>query len=420
MRRSPLLLLEAGTLVSGAGNGIALVVLPWLVLELTGSATAAGAVATASLLPLLLSSFFAGTVVDMVGRKRVAIVSDVMSGVSVAAIPVLGLLDQLTAGWLIALAMLGAALDPAGFTAREAILPGAAEAARWPLDRANGVHEAIWGVAFLLGPGLGGMLIGWVGAQAALWFTAAGFALSVAMTALIQVPGAGRPAEHERPTNVWHATLEGVTFVWQQPLLRATTLFICLVLAAYLPFESVILPYYFNQLDSPAQLGWVITAMAAGGVVGSLAYPRLVRTVPRYWLFVVSVLGACLMLVGVAALPAFWLMLVLAVLTGLFWGPVQPILNLAMQVLTPERLRGRTIGVITSVSYAAGPLGLLLAGPAIDLFGVSVTALAFSGSVLALALTMFLLPSLKQLSTLARPAAAVAETPSPTPEVTGS
>ena len=405
MRRAPLLLLEAGNLVSGVGNGVAMVVLPWLVLEVTGSASAAGAVASATLLPLLVSSLFAGTVVDMVGRKRVALLSDFLSGLSVAAIPLLAVLDQLSAPWLIGLAVVGAALDPAGYTAREAMLPGAATAAGWPWDRANGVHEAVFGVAYLLGPGLGGVLIGLVGSESALWATAAAFAISVVLTSFLQVPGSGRPDHHDRPGNVWHGTVEGLAFVWRQPLLRVTTLLCCLLVSAYLPFESVILPVHFTELDRPAQLGFVVTAMSGGGVVGSLCYPLLVVRIGRYRLFVISVIAACLALFGLALLPDLWAMVCLGVLTGLFWGPVQPILNLAMQVLTPDRLRGRVIGVITSTTYAAGPLGLLIAGPAVDTFGLAATSLAFAGVVLAASLLTLVPRTLHQLDDLVQPAA---------------
>jgi predicted MFS family arabinose efflux permease len=55
------------------------------------------------------------------------------------------------------------------------------------------VHEAVFGVAFLVGPALGGLLIAWVGAEATLWATAAGFAASTIATWLVRLPGTGRP-----------------------------------------------------------------------------------------------------------------------------------------------------------------------------------------------------------------------------------
>jgi MFS family permease len=402
-RRGPLLLLEVGNLIAGVGNGVALVVLPWLVLDLTGSASAAGAVAAATLLPLLLSSLFAGTVVDIVGRKRTAVISDVLSGLSVAALPTIDLVGELTVTWLVVLAMAGAALDPAGFTAREAMLPGAATEAGWRWDRANGVHEAVYGVAFLLGPAFGGVLIGFVGPLAALWATAIGFALAVGLTLLIRLESAGPPAAHERPRSIWHGTVEGVVYVWRDPLLRALAALDCVLIAAYLPFESVLLPVHFNLVDAPAQLGFVVTAMSGGTIVGSLAYPVLVQRVRRRRLFVWSVFSTCATLLGLAAYPGFVAMVVLGALVGLCWGPVAPIVNLAMQVRTPEELRGRVIGVLTSVAYAAGPLGLLVAGPLVDALGVRPTSLLFAGLLLAVALVCFAVPALRQLDGLVEP-----------------
>ena len=389
----PLLLLEIGTLLTGIGNGVALVVLPWLVLDLTGSAAAAGAVAAASLVPLLVASLFSGTLVDMWGRRRTALVADVLSGLSVALIPILSALDQLELAWLVVLTMLGAALDPAGATAREAMLPGAATAAGWSWDRANAVHEAIFGVAFLLGPGLGGLLVGLVGADNALIATAIGFALAVVLTWFLRVQGAGKPPRSQRPERVWAATVEGFKFVWSTRLLRDSTLLMCLVVAAYLPFESVVLPVYFNERNDPEMLGFVVTAMSAGGIVGALAYPPVVRLVGRRNLFVGAVVSACAALLALATLPeSTWLLLMFGALTGLLWGPVNPILNLAMQVLSPEAMRGRVIGVVTSAAYAAGPLGLAVAGPLIDEFGVENTSVGFAGVVLAMSLVTFLLP----------------------------
>ena len=166
-RRRPLALLEAATLVSGTGNGVATVALPWLVLERTGSATATGMVAAGTALPLLLSSLFSGTVVDLVGRRRTAVISDALSCLAVAAIPLVDATVGLSVGVLVALAALGSVFDPAGITARETLLPAAGLAAGWRLERANSVHEAVWGVAFLVGPGVGGLLIATVGAASA-------------------------------------------------------------------------------------------------------------------------------------------------------------------------------------------------------------------------------------------------------------
>jgi MFS family permease len=133
--RGPAYLLLFAVLVAAAGNGISIVAFPWLVLQRNGSALEASIVAGAAALPLLFSTLLAGTAVDFLGRKRISIISDVLSGATVAAIPILAMMfgvSVVNVAVLAALAALGALFDPAGITARESMLPEAAARAGWP------------------------------------------------------------------------------------------------------------------------------------------------------------------------------------------------------------------------------------------------------------------------------------------------
>ncbi|GAB3151247.1 MFS transporter [Micromonospora sonneratiae] len=394
-RLGPLLLVEAATLLSGTGNGVATVALPWLVLERTGSPTAAGIVAAATALPLLVSSLLSGTVVDLLGRRRTSIVSDALSAASVAAIPILDATLGLNIAAIVVLAVLGAVFDPAGLTARETMLPAAAAAARWRIDRANSVHEAMWGVAFLVGPGVGGVLIAAFGPERTLWVTAAGFVLSMLLIAAVRLPGAGRP--ETRPAGIWHGTVEGLTFVWRDRLLRTIALLTMALVALYLPSEGVILPAYFVAQGAPSRLGTIVMAMSAGGIVGALLFGGLGHRIRRRTAFVIALVGTGIALVGLAALPPYPAMIALAAATGLMYGPINPLANYAMQTRTPEHLRGRVVGVMTSSAYAAGPAGYLLAGPLVEWLGVRPAFLVLAVALLVVALVAIPLPSLQAL-----------------------
>ncbi|MDF3308554.1 MFS transporter [Rhodococcus sp. T2V] len=396
-RFGPLVLLNVATLFSSTGNGIVIVVLPWLVLEQTGRASDAAIVAGAATLPLLLSSLFAGTFVDLFGRRRTSLISDCLSALSVAAIPVIATTAGLTVTVIAVLAAIGAAFDPAGIAARESMLPAATKSAGWSLDRMNSLYEANYNVAYLVGPGIGGVLIATVGAVNTLWVAAAGFVLSVATIAFLRLEHAGRPDTATRPTSIWHGTLEGLKFVWHNRLLRTIALVDMAVVALYMPVESVVFPVYFTELDKPAQLGSVLMALSIGGVVGALAYGPLAPFVSRRMLMVVAVtvLGAAM--VAMAFLPPLWAILALALLQGLVFGPVGPIANYAMQTRSPEHMRGRVTGVMTSTAYAAGPLGYLLAGPILDKWGIQPTFFVLAIPVLIIGLACFALPVLKEL-----------------------
>lgn len=402
--RSPLALaqLEAATLLSGAGNGAAMVIFPWIALELTGSAGSAGLLAAATAVPLLASSLISGTVVDTLGRRRTSVVSDLMSAASVASIPILDGAVGLGMGWLIALAVFGAVFDPAGVTARETMLPAAAARAEWPLHRANGVHEAVWGVAFLLGPGVGGVLIAWVGAITALWFTTAAFTASALLVALLRVDAAGPPdRDHDdAPDGFWEGTREGIRFVWGDPLLRALLVITAVLVSVYLPVEGVLLPVEFEAQNQPGRLGLVVMAMSLGGIVGALGYGLVGRRWRRSLVYRGALVATGVFLLALALLPPFGLMLVAGFLIGVAYGPVGPLVNLALQTRSPEHMRGRVVGIITSAEYAAGPFGYLIVGLATERFGVQPTFLAIAAVIMVVALAALGVRALRQLDDL--------------------
>lgn len=398
--RTPLALIWLATLLSATGNGVALVALPWLALELTGRATSASIVATATALPLIASSLVSGTVVDVLGRRPTAAGADALSAVSVAAIPVLAVTSGLTVTGLALLAGLGAVFDPAGLTARTALLPEAADRAGFELEQVNAVTEAIWGVAFLVGPGLGGVLIAALGATSTLWVTAGAFGVAVLASLAMRLPGADRPAPGDRPTDLVRSTIEGLAFVWHDRLLRDVSLFGAVLVAVYLPIEAVLLPAWFEQQGRPQDLGAVLMAFAVGGIGGALAYARWGRAGRRRAIFVVGTVGACAALVVMGRLPPLPVMLGAGVVTGLCYGPVDPLRTLTAQRRADDRLRGRVIGVLAASEYAAGPIGYLLVGPAVDRFGVEATFAALTVTLFAVALGVIGLRSLHELETL--------------------
>ncbi|PTR22863.1 H+ antiporter protein [Rhodococcus sp. OK519] len=400
---APLILLNVATLLSATGNGIVIVALPWLVLEQTGRATDAAIVAGAATLPLLLASLFSGTVVDRFGRRPTSLVSDALSALSVAAIPVVAGTVGLSVPILAALAALGATFDPAGISARESMLPAATKAAGWRLDRVNSLYEANYNVAYLIGPGVGGVLIALIGPESTLWVTAICFVLSLVTIAFLRLENAGRPDHATRPASMWTGTLEGLKFVWRDRLLRTLALVDMVIVALYMPIESVLFPKYFTDRGEPAQLGWVLMAMSIGGLVGALSYGALAPYLKRRNLMLVAVTGLGLAMIGMAFLPPLWVLLGLSVVIGLVYGPVGPIANWAMQTRSPEHMRGRVVGVMTSTAYAAGPLGYLLAGPLIDQLGIRTTFFVLAIPVVAVAAVCFSLPVLRELDADRKP-----------------
>ncbi|KUI47132.1 MFS transporter [Mycobacterium sp. GA-1199] len=399
-RRGPLLLIFFAALTAGAGNGISLVAFPWLVLQRNGSALDASIVAMAGSLPLLVATLIAGAAVDYLGRRLVSMVSDALSALSVAAVPVLALtfgVEAVNVAVLATLAALGAFFDPAGMTARETMLPEAAARAGWTLDRANSVYEAVFNLAYIVGPGIGGLLIATLGGINTMWVTASAFVVSIVAIALLRLEGAGTPDRTSLPEGVWAGVVEGLRFVWRNRVLRTLAVVDLVVTGLYMPMESVLFPKYFTDRDEPVQLGWVLMALSIGGLVGALGYAVSSKYINRRVTMLTAVLTLGVAMTVIAFLPPLPLILVLSAIVGLFYGPIQPIYNYVMQTRAPQHLRGRVVGVMGSLAYAAGPLGLIIAGPLADSAGLHVTFLALALPMLLLGIIAVFLPALREL-----------------------
>ena len=399
-KRGPLYVILFAALMAGAGNGISIVAFPWLVLQRNGSALDASIVAMAGTIPPLAATLIAGAAVDFLGRKRVSMISDALSALSVAAVPILALtfgVQVVNVAVLAALAALGALFDPAGMTARETMLPEAAARAGWTLDHANSVYEAVFNLSYIVGPGIGGLLIATLGGVNTMWVTAAAFFLSILVISLLRLEGAGVPTEDRMPEGVWAGIVEGLRFIWHTPVLRTLAFVDLAATGLYMPMESVLFPKYFTDRNEPAHLGWVLMALSVGGLVGALGYAVLSKKVKRRTTMLVAVLTLGVAMTIIAFLPPLPLILVLCAIVGFVYGPIAPIYNYVMQTRAPQHLRGRVVGVMGSLAYAAGPLGLVLAGPLADATGLHATFLALSLPMLLLGLIALFLPALRDL-----------------------
>ncbi|OBF09334.1 MFS transporter [Mycobacterium sp. ACS4054] len=398
--RGPALLILSATLLATTGTGISIVAFPWLALQHHHSAREASVVAIAMTLPLVVATLVAGTAVDYFGRRRLSLVSDSLSCTAVARVPLTALLLGAEAINVVELAALGfcaAAFDPAGTTARDSMLPEAAARAGWSLERINSVYEAILNLGFIVGPGIGGLMIATVGGINTMWVTAGCFGLSLLAIGALRLEGTGRPHRATRPDGLRSGIAEGLRFVWNLRVLRTLGLIDLAVTALYLPMESVLFPKYFADRHQPAQLGWALMALGIGGVAGALGYAGVSRYLRRRPAVLTATLTFGAAAVAIAFLPPLPVILALCAVTGLVYGPIQPIYNYVMQTRAPHHLRGRVVGVMAGLTYAAGPLGLLLAGPLADAAGLRVAFLALAVPILLIGLVALRLPSLRDL-----------------------
>lgn len=399
-RRAPVVLLQVANLLGGVANSTVAVLVPWLVIEETGSPAAAGTVAAVAALPGVVVSPLVGALVDRWGRRRVSIASDVMSALSVSLFPVAAAAGELTLGVIMALAVLGAVFDPAGYTARKALIPDVAHAGRFVVDRINGLHEGVFAAGWVIGPALGALGIATIGVVSTFWVTAVAFALAVAAVAFIRVTEQGRVSRHESGDDAepfWTSLLRGARILWRDRVLRVLTLAICLLAMVYLPTEAILMPVHFEALGTPGAYGLTLTMLAAGSMFGSFAYGWLVGRMTKHRIAVLVMVSVTVAIIPMAFLPPLPVFVTAGFLLGLGWGPMNPLLNSLVQTRVPPHVQGRVYGVQNALFYAAPPVGLFLAGVAVEAWGVQVVYAIIGALLVVLSLLIAVLPSLREL-----------------------
>ena len=400
-RLTPIVLLEAANLASGVGNAIVMLTIPWLVLERTGSPASAGLVAAVSTLPAVAVAPLVGWLVDRFGRKVVSVVSDILSALAVASIPVVAMLGALDFPMIVLLAVVGATFDPAGYAARRAILPDAAEAAGRPVDPLNGIHEGVFAIGWTVGPVVGAALIAAVGAEQSFWAPFALFLVASGCVAAMRVGDAGQRARAEADgvgTNLgWTSLTKGFTALWRDRPVRLVTIAVVVLAAIYLPTEAVLLPTYFQRLDDPGALGLVIAALALGAMIGAFSYGWLRRRLRLSTIARLVLAGVALSIVPMALLPPLPVLAAAGFFLGLFWGPADPMMSTLVQTRIPPHEQGRVYGVQMSAFYAVPPVAMLIIGGAVEQVGLAWTYLALAGLFSAFSIAVMLSPGVKEL-----------------------
>ena len=392
-------LLQSANLLGSTANSMAFIAIPWLILELTGSATSTGIIVGISFLPVIVMAPVAGILIDRWGRREVSIVSDVLSALSVSLIPVFAMTVGITPALILFAALLGAVFDPAGYTARKTLIQPVATLSGVRLERANALHEALFAFGFSIGPALAAVSIGVLG-TVNTFFVVAGMSLSAAVC--VAVLGSVRDgmanSDEVPPGTWWREAFNGFMALRADKALLVLTVFFVVVDLVYMPSEVVILPTYFQAIGDPVGMGVVISAMATGGIIGSYLFDPLSKRFSNRAIVIGTMISSCTALFGLAFFPPVWTMAIAGFVAGVCWGPMGPLLNTLVQTRIPENVQGRVFGAQMALFSSGPPLGMFLAGGLVDQWGVLTVYPALVLFLWVLALGIAGLPALKSLN----------------------
>ena len=364
-------LIWIGLLLSFTGSFMQNAALLWnvsLLVPADRKGLALGIVGLVRVVPIVIFSMISGVVADASDRRKLMLLTQ--SGSAVVALGLAWLaFSGNTAVWPVyALAALSSAVGAFDLPARQSLVPSLVP--RDDLPNAISLNTIMQQTAQVLGPALGGIVIASANVGWAYVINAVSFAaVIVALLLMRDVPG--RPAQPGLTDAVsWQAALEGLRFVFRSPIIRSTMLLD--FFATFFSSATALLPIFAQDIlkVGPTGYGWLYAAPAVGATMMSAAMVLLTSRINRrgaVLLWAVGLYGLATVIFGFSR--TFWITFAALALTGVADTISMVIRNIVRQLETPDRLRGRMIGV-NMVFFIGGPqLGELEAGAVANWLG---------------------------------------------------
>lgn len=369
-------------LVSNAGTWMQLTVQNLLVLQVTGSAAAAGLSLSAQAGPGLLLGVFGGAAVDRWPRKLTAGVSQAVLGAVAFATALLVAFDQLNVGILMALAVI---------TGLVATIDGPATALlgndlvkKKDVPSAIALGSVVHSVGRLAGTAAAGVAIGVFGTAAAYVANGLSFLFVAAVIPFLRfapaepeaaagAAGAQQGAGHQTAADQERAAArmtarEGLSFFLRRPRLVALAVITGLGAIFGRNYGLTLAVLVTGALHgSAAEFGTVSTVLAVGGIAGAVLAGRMQRPSVR----LVGMLTAAGALLQVAAglSPSLFLLLLLVLPMAVVESVSDTAGTTVLQTDPPAHMRGRVLGVWRSASTGWGLVGPPLLGLLMEVAG---------------------------------------------------
>jgi len=356
-------LIWIGLLLSFIGTFMQNAALLWNVSLLVPSdrkGLALGIVGLVRVVPIVVFSMISGVVADASDRRRLMLLTQTGSAIVALGLAWLAFNGNTSVWPVYALAALSSAVGAFDLPARQSLVPSLVP--RQELPNAISLNTIMQQTSQVLGPALGGIVIASANVGWAYVINAVSFAaVIVALLLMRDVPG--DPERQARESVSWEAALEGLRFVFRSPLIRSTMLLD--FFATFFSSATALLPIFAQDILNvgPAGYGWLYAAPAVGAVTMSAAMVLLTSRITRrgpVLLWAVGLYGLATVTFGLSR--SFWITFAALALTGVADTISMVIRNIVRQLETPDRLRGRMIGV-NMMFFVGGPqLGELEAG----------------------------------------------------------
>ena len=387
-----------GQTVSLIGTWITRMATSWLVYRLTGSELLLGVVAFAGQIPLLLLAPFGGVLGDRWDRRRILIITQVLSALQSLALAVLALSGRINVTEIIVLQVIQGIINALDTPARQAFV---VEMVADPGDLPNAIalNSSMFNASRIVGPTIAGVLIaavgeGWCFLLDAISYVAVIISLLAMRFVRVERPQSGSRMLEELRT--------GVRYVIGFAPVKAILLQVTLVSVMGMPYV-VLMPAIAAKVlhGGPHTLGILMTASGAGALVGTVYLAARHTVLGLGKVIVVATMALSAGLIAFSFSNTLLLSAAVLPLVGAGMMLQSAAANTILQTVVDEKLRGRVMAFYTMAVLGTQPLGSLMAGVLADRIGAERTI--FVGALFCLAGGAWFALRRKRLAAYVRP-----------------
>lgn len=379
-------------LAFATGISMEMVVIGWLVLELTDSPILVGLVGASRYAGMGLGPLF-GALADRFDRRRILILSRAAASIYALALAVLYYSSLLEVWHIFALVLFASVVR--GFNMPTANALAADTVEKHNLASAVAMLMVGMSTTRMVGSLMGGYLYDRI--EAGGVFAVMTVAYSLASLFLFPM----RQVARERPVSqesVWKSVIAGIHYITNDRALLALMVFAAIANLFIFPLVIDMMPVFAREVlqVGASGLGWLIAAQGLGGLIGALVISVLGGFRYKGWLLIVLMIVWPLFMIVFAGSRLFYVSLALLVVLGVGRGIAMAIIQLLILTWTAEEFRGRVLGVRMFVVILE-MVGSIIAGALVTLWGIT-TVMVVNAlfSVFASILTILWAPQLRR------------------------
>ncbi|MGH3650344.1 MAG: MFS transporter [Acidimicrobiia bacterium] len=345
-----------GQVVSVSGSWMQRIAQSWLVLELTGSGAAVGAVTAFQFLPIMLLAPIGGLIADRVDKRRVLYVTQSMAGLIAAILGVLVLTERVELWMVFALALALGTVTSFDNPARQSFVMELVGRSR--LTNAVGLNSVLVNMARIIGPALGGVLIVTVGIGVCFLINSVSYLAFITALALMR----GGDIERADPEPRRRRQLrDGLRYVRSEPVLYVPLAMMGLIGLLSYEFE-VVLPLLARfTFDGGADtFGTMFAVMGLGAIAGGLYTASRGERPGRTMIWIAYALGS--VMTAATFVPYLWLMYIALFWVGASATAFITLGNSVLQLNSVPEMRGRVVALRAVAILGARPIGAPIVG----------------------------------------------------------